>query len=334
VRTLLVTCAAVAACASPRSSLIRTVPEPPGSNCPSGGVAIQTGLDEDGDGKLEDSEITETSYVCDGDGATSGGTLEGSMTIASSLDPQLLAPFTKVTGTLTINADGLSEVKLPNLVEVGALATSGANVGVALIELDKLSVVDSDLAVAGAVDLTALHAPKLATVGGALALSALPKLATVDVPALRSAAILSLDQVTVDLTAWPAIDVGTLYLEQATVTTLAPIAQSDLASATLIQTDLTDLAGLAATTAPSQLLVQGNAALVNAQLLALTSVGSLTIDGNDALVTLNAPALTTAGAFYVFSNPLLPGCQVDTLLASLNPAPSVSSTTGNSTSCP
>ncbi|WP_375755048.1 hypothetical protein [Corallococcus exercitus] len=45
----------------------RIVPEPPGAACAHGGQAVQTGLDQDGDGALEDHEVTSTEYVCDED---------------------------------------------------------------------------------------------------------------------------------------------------------------------------------------------------------------------------------------------------------------------------
>ena len=49
---------------SPRL-LTRRDPEPAGSRCTRGGVAVHAGLDRNGDGKLDDSEIDETEYVCD-----------------------------------------------------------------------------------------------------------------------------------------------------------------------------------------------------------------------------------------------------------------------------
>jgi hypothetical protein len=45
-------------------SLINVVPEPAGANCGSGGQAIQTGQDTNGNGILESGEIQHTSYVC------------------------------------------------------------------------------------------------------------------------------------------------------------------------------------------------------------------------------------------------------------------------------
>ncbi len=51
--------------ASGVNSLVRQDNEPAGANCPAGGVRIQSGLDLNGDGILEASEVTETSYVCE-----------------------------------------------------------------------------------------------------------------------------------------------------------------------------------------------------------------------------------------------------------------------------
>ncbi len=50
--------------AGPASLLVQTAA--PTSICPNGGTELQSGLDLDGDGQLEDAEVTSTSYVCDG----------------------------------------------------------------------------------------------------------------------------------------------------------------------------------------------------------------------------------------------------------------------------
>lgn len=54
------------------SALISTSEEPAGENCPSGGVRIDTGLDDDGDGALDEDEIDDTEYVCDGEDGEDG----------------------------------------------------------------------------------------------------------------------------------------------------------------------------------------------------------------------------------------------------------------------
>jgi hypothetical protein len=51
---------------TPASELVRTDPEPPGPNCSNGGTAIHEGVDDDGDGVLDDAEIEGTNYVCNG----------------------------------------------------------------------------------------------------------------------------------------------------------------------------------------------------------------------------------------------------------------------------
>jgi hypothetical protein len=47
---------------------VALTPEPAGSNCPSGGVRIETGIDVNDDGTLEPTEVnaTQTQYVCNG----------------------------------------------------------------------------------------------------------------------------------------------------------------------------------------------------------------------------------------------------------------------------
>ncbi|MEN0063858.1 MAG: putative Ig domain-containing protein [Myxococcota bacterium] len=48
------------------NALLRTSDEPEGENCPDGGVKIEVGLDENGNGTLDTEEISATSFVCDG----------------------------------------------------------------------------------------------------------------------------------------------------------------------------------------------------------------------------------------------------------------------------
>jgi IPT/TIG domain/Collagen triple helix repeat (20 copies) len=47
-------------------SIVVQLPEPPGANCANGGTKIESGLDTNGDGHLDDSEITAISYACNG----------------------------------------------------------------------------------------------------------------------------------------------------------------------------------------------------------------------------------------------------------------------------
>ncbi|VAX27189.1 hypothetical protein MNBD_NITROSPIRAE02-1162, partial [hydrothermal vent metagenome] len=53
-----------------RSVAVATSAVAPGDECPNGGIAIDTGIDENGNGKLDPSEVDNTQIVCNGtDGA-------------------------------------------------------------------------------------------------------------------------------------------------------------------------------------------------------------------------------------------------------------------------
>jgi hypothetical protein len=56
--------------ASDRQPVVATAPEPAGAHCPSGGIALSVGYDLNNNGLLDASEVTGTTYVCNG---TSGG---------------------------------------------------------------------------------------------------------------------------------------------------------------------------------------------------------------------------------------------------------------------
>ncbi len=49
-----------------KNSLVNVVDEPAGTTCPNGGIKIDSGVDNDGDGTLDDEEIEVTRYICNG----------------------------------------------------------------------------------------------------------------------------------------------------------------------------------------------------------------------------------------------------------------------------
>ena len=53
------------------TALVETSPEPAGANCPDGGTKVEAGVDTNGDGTLNPSEVTSTSYICSGSGKSS-----------------------------------------------------------------------------------------------------------------------------------------------------------------------------------------------------------------------------------------------------------------------
>ena len=85
-----------------QDSLATTAAEPPGANCPTGGVRIQVGVDTNDDGVLDAGEVTATTYVCNGGGGLS------SLVLTSPEPAGTNCPFggTKIETGLDVNSDG------------------------------------------------------------------------------------------------------------------------------------------------------------------------------------------------------------------------------------
>lgn len=77
--------------ANGQSSLVALIDEPAGSNCASGGVKIQSGLDANRDGVLNSNEATQTKFVCNGSANTASTTIS-------------VADYAKPVGYLRYNA--------------------------------------------------------------------------------------------------------------------------------------------------------------------------------------------------------------------------------------
>jgi small nuclear ribonucleoprotein (snRNP)-like protein len=58
-----------------RTSLIRTTAEAAGSNCGSGGVKVEMGVDANSNGTLENAEVSTTQYICNGSNGSNGSGL-------------------------------------------------------------------------------------------------------------------------------------------------------------------------------------------------------------------------------------------------------------------
>ncbi|MCE9577188.1 MAG: hypothetical protein K8W52_28830, partial [Deltaproteobacteria bacterium] len=61
---LLLSTVLLAACTSAAPSLTRVTPEPAGAHCATGGSAIATGVDANGNGQLDDAEVDDVAYQC------------------------------------------------------------------------------------------------------------------------------------------------------------------------------------------------------------------------------------------------------------------------------
>ncbi len=109
---------ALAACSgdSGNSALVNTVAEPAGEHCPYGGTKLEVGVDTNGNGVLDASEVTATgtSYVCNGSG-------KSSLVLTSAEPDGANCPFggTKIETGLDANNNNLLDS-----AEVNAAATS------------------------------------------------------------------------------------------------------------------------------------------------------------------------------------------------------------------
>jgi hypothetical protein len=179
----------------------REQPIAPGAQCPGGGVAVQAGLDDNGNGQLEAAEVDHTTVLCNslelwrGDftqadwadpvkvAALQGArVVEGSLTIDDDA-PVALPALELVTGNLAVSA-ATPEVAFPALREVaGNLAIDAAELGAsALARLEQvagsLSITSAGAQGAG----IAVEAPALREVRGDLTLAGAGDVA---LPALR-----------------------------------------------------------------------------------------------------------------------------------------------------
>lgn len=109
---------ALTACSSPsdvqgvdgqngKNASVRLVPEPPGTRCPQGGTAIQTGLDDNGDGSLNDNEVTQTSYVCSGGTNGQLGGMSLVRLLPEDAGAKCASGGTAILSGLDANADGI-----------------------------------------------------------------------------------------------------------------------------------------------------------------------------------------------------------------------------------
>ncbi|HEX3851908.1 MAG TPA: hypothetical protein VHW01_13135 [Polyangiaceae bacterium] len=85
-------------------SLVTSAPEAPGANCANGGVGIDIGVDTDGDGVLEPSEVQQTTYVCNG--ASSGQDAGSGLCAAGALQCDGEQPQLCTTGGQWQNLGG------------------------------------------------------------------------------------------------------------------------------------------------------------------------------------------------------------------------------------
>jgi hypothetical protein len=151
--------------------------EPAGPRCPTGGTAVDTGIDDDASGALDAGEVDATRTFCGEDEI-----IDDDVVIDSATPRDELARFARarvITGHLAISA--------PFAVELPALELVGGSVviadGATQVRLPALTAVSRDVLVRGAT-LTAVALPALAIIGDRLRVLDARALAPVALPAL------------------------------------------------------------------------------------------------------------------------------------------------------
>ena len=73
-----------------QAAMAMTFPEPVGEACPNGGVRIEVGVDDNGDGALTPDEVDQITHVCNGmDGAEGSASSETMLTHVSTPDASI-----------------------------------------------------------------------------------------------------------------------------------------------------------------------------------------------------------------------------------------------------
>lgn len=149
------------------TALTAITDEPAGANCPRGGSRIDVGVDTNGNGTLDMSEVTATRYLCSQSSADR--IWFGDLTLRTAADLALLDGIEVVAGDLTIEEVPGGVLSLPALRVVSGWISLGSQDG---------GVQDAP------VPLTSISLPELTRAGGVslrfagdLATVALPKLA-------------------------------------------------------------------------------------------------------------------------------------------------------------
>lgn len=93
------------------SMLVRITTEPTGANCVAGGQKLELGADLNGNGQLDDGEVRETRYVCNGSSGPAGAAGAAGAPGASAPEPAPIGRFlaTQVIRGALLTCDTVSE---------------------------------------------------------------------------------------------------------------------------------------------------------------------------------------------------------------------------------
>lgn len=265
----------------PPPTVVRLVAEPAGPHCALDGTAVQSGPDRNGNGVLDDDEVTHIDYVCGEPLLTRLAAAQPDATCAAGgvaflvgrdrnhdgrleddeVEQREVACGDEVTRDVAVH-DATEAAALAGIAVItGSLAVDGT--ALSELALPRLVQVRGRVEVKGNAALVRIALPALQSIDGPLALARDPALTELDLPVLRR--------------------VGGIVID------------GDPA--------LGDLGGLAALTeVAGDLQITNNDALASIDLPLERVHGGLTIDGNARLTRVAAALSGTLGAVHVVSN--------------------------------
>ncbi|MBZ4416058.1 hypothetical protein [Myxococcus sp. RHSTA-1-4] len=127
-------------CVAPALVRVRQVAEPASVTCPSGGIRVEAGADDDGDTEFEYAEVGATMAVCN-----ALRTYDGHYVVKSAADLAALEGISRIRGSLQVVGTPLKELVLPALMMVEDQLLIDSNMDLKRVELPSLRFVEQDL---------------------------------------------------------------------------------------------------------------------------------------------------------------------------------------------
>lgn len=271
-----------AAMQAPPEVRVRLVAEPPGTHCSAGGTAVESGLDDNRNGVLDDREVAHIDYACGqvlltrlaaeppGANCSIGGV---AFLAGRDHDGDGVLEDAEVEGRSFECGDVMArDVTIASEADVAALADVRIITGTVLADL--------------AFKLAHLSLPKLEHIGGGLRI-----LSSGGTPGMQVA-----------LPELQEVD-GVFELRNSLVSQLDCAKLRRVGSLAISDTELTDVGGFPAlTTVDGDVTLEFNALLVSADLPPLSVGGDVAIDHNNKLVSLTLKLQGRVGAVSMFGN--------------------------------
>ncbi|MBS2021248.1 MAG: hypothetical protein JST92_02485 [Deltaproteobacteria bacterium] len=259
-------------------TLFHATGEPPGLHCPYGGERIDIGQDTNGDGTLEQGEITQTLYSCLID-ADAVGLHLGKLDVRTQADLDVLRDKRLQIGEIHVYASFTGPFELEQMVAVTGDITFDDKAGVTAISLPQANSLLGVIFSGTAPELTSISLPKVDTMSS-LELHEAPKFASLDLHAVTKIGNeLDFDNVGVafDLSLPELTDVSWVYVYGTGPRTMSlPKLQAIHSRIELLSTPLPALT-----------------------LPALTQVGAVVLEDDDALTSVSWPALRELGSLLI-----------------------------------